>query len=447
MVLAAAITLVCAVLVVAPSASPAGATPSAGDQTAADPVVAYIMSDEGVDQAVAKRRAAIESEASPLAAQMRKQFGNRFSSVYANKDSSLTVAVTRPVSTDLGVVTKAAAGLGLGRSDVKIKGAKYTEKQYKQGVAQVLHSMSGTVHAGFSVAADTVAETLTVTLPKTYASQQATARASLARSASSMTVLPVHIAFADPPQLKSIHDTGCDAFNECNAPLRGGIRISPNVTKGICTAGFNVRSRSNGVLYMLTAGHCLNSAVNAPYYGFQMGPPSGAHLLGPIHNEDYGNGAPYYSDEGIIQITNTAGWAARAWVLVYDGSAVAGSGPDPTRDYAYNISSDAGSAASDVRVCFTGEGSGTTNCGKVTNPYAGASYCDAHGENCVVVEELEKTNFCVRGGDSGGPVYAAHKGYGIIEGGSTTCGSGEYAFFVPLSKAEHDMNVNLATGT
>lgn len=71
---------------------------------------------------------------------------------------------------------------------------------------------------------------------------------------------------------------GC-TYPYCDPPLRAGIRISDSQFS--CTGGFLGRSRSDGVLYQFTSGHC-NDPVGATWSTQFAG--GSTHAIGPFHN-------------------------------------------------------------------------------------------------------------------------------------------------------------------
>lgn len=208
--------------------------------------------------------------------------------------------------------------------------------------------------------------------------------------------------------------TACTANGHyCDPSLRGGIRMNEG-----CTLGFIVRSRSDNVLYAMTAGHCGGGTWTTNFTD------GTTHTIGPVHNSVYGAAG----DAQIIRISNPSGWSPRAWVLVRASA-------DTTRDETYHIGSVGGSTIG-MRICKTGYTAGS-DCGTVTE----LNYTATYG-----VQHLGVANFCVSPGDSGGPVYASHVAYGITSGhrtGASPCRS----YYQGARGAEDLMNVNIALGS
>lgn len=86
-------------------------------------------------------------------------------------------------------------------------------------------------------------------------------------------MLNVHAAAGDAQA------QACSA-HYCDVPLRGGVRFDGTVG---CTLGFIGRSRANGRLYAITAGHCLRVPNGTQTTSrFASGPTN--HIIGPARN-------------------------------------------------------------------------------------------------------------------------------------------------------------------
>ncbi|GAA1866974.1 S1 family peptidase [Myceligenerans crystallogenes] len=212
-------------------------------------------------------------------------------------------------------------------------------------------------------------------------------------------------------------------FPYCDPPLRGGVRTWGG---GGCTLGFIARSRADGKLYGLTAGHCVTKGTM--YYTL-FATDQSSHWIGPGHNRVFGGSG----DAGIIDISNPTGWRPRAWVYVGESPARDGVG-GTSRVTEYTITSD-GSSREGMRVCKTGATAETT-CGRVDAVDVTVDYTDG-----PVVNHLAQANLCSKSGDSGGPVFADHVAYGLVSGSRTgTCVS----FYQGVRGAENLMNVDVA---
>jgi hypothetical protein len=207
----------------------------------------------------------------------------------------------------------------------------------------------------------------------------------------------------------------------CDPPLRGGVGIT--ASGGQCSAGFNVRSVSDGKRYLLTAGHCDVGGIWRTRFA-----NNEIHDIGPRHNSVFNaNG-----DAMIIRVNNPAGWNPKPWVFVTgDGST--------TRDETYSIGR-AGTTSIGMSVCMTGRRDGT-ECGEVIDndtPGAGG-----------VRHVAEVRGGCIRTGDSGGAVYRNHTAFGIVHGGRFPGGDGDRCsttwFYQGIRGAMSQLNVRLVT--
>ena len=205
----------------------------------------------------------------------------------------------------------------------------------------------------------------------------------------------------------------------CDPPLRSGIWTYAGVTG--CTGSFIARSRSDGRLFQMTAGHC-RVVWNATWLtDFVNGVP---HTIGRIHNSRFDSSG----DLGITAVNNPPGWRSRAWVSVRGGQGT-------TTNPQYPIWDDA-SPVLGIRVCLSGAGSRLASCGVVTRTDVTLTYTDRR----VTVSGLTEANFCPVPGDSGSPVFAGHVAYGVISGSSGVCNG----YFEPVQTIEKLMNVNVA---
>jgi hypothetical protein len=208
------------------------------------------------------------------------------------------------------------------------------------------------------------------------------------------------------------------SYPNCDPPLRAGIAIYRN---GIgCTAGFLARSNSDNLLYQFTAGHCAVDGGSSNWFAFALGAEP---AIGPID-------ARYVffagGDAAIMRVVNPGYWKARAWVNVTASSYT-------TADSQYPITSDGGTVGG-MRICTTGAHYGRSDCGNVQ--YVGVVFSYDH----VTVGSLAEGNFCGVAGDSGAPMYADHRAYGIHVAGLSTCDS----FYQGIHAAESILNVHVA---
>jgi hypothetical protein len=216
----------------------------------------------------------------------------------------------------------------------------------------------------------------------------------------------------------------------CDPPLRAGIAIDYPAD---CTGGFPARSRSDNKLYLFTAGHCTRNRPDTWWTWF---PDGSQHDIGPVHNCIAGVGPANncqqgYGDYAILRVLNPSGWEqGRGWVFVRDSESFDGV-EGTTRDPSYEIN-DVSRVGDGWRVCKSGRHG--TSCGRVFD--LGYSYTEAGG---YTYRYLARADYCWRGGDSGGPIYAYHHAYGIHHGGVALC----TGYIQSIVNAQDGMNVDI----
>jgi streptogrisin C len=201
-------------------------------------------------------------------------------------------------------------------------------------------------------------------------------------------------------------------YTMCDDPLRSGTTIYANTPgpggAGHCTTGFNVQSNSDNKAYILTAGHCVTivTGTRSTVWTTKMPQDHLIHEIGPVHNHAFGT-----IDGAIIRINNPSGWAPTYRQLVY-----ADGGPMPTvRNTLYPILQVGGyTYIPGGYLCRTGASS-QTDCGEFLSP-----------DNDVTngPQNLGRVDMQACEGDSGGGVFRANRGYGIV---SHLSGSNRYS--------------------
>lgn len=214
-----------------------------------------------------------------------------------------------------------------------------------------------------------------------------------------------------------------DAALFCSNPLRGGVLMGYSST-GHCTPGFIVRSNSNDLAYVLTAGHCLD----APAVGVTWGSNDNGfanHPIGPTHP---GSTFGLAGDYGLVRM-NGGYWNTSQYV-VYDGAT--------TWNESYAISGHSGSYR-DMPICATVGwgivGGKNTDCGSVQS----VNQTDIVGG--VQVQSMGLSDLCVGvSGGSGGPFFKEGRAFGTLIGGST-CNT----YYQGVGAALNGLNVHLVT--
>lgn len=202
------------------------------------------------------------------------------------------------------------------------------------------------------------------------------------------------------------HQLACYAGTRpaCDDPLRGGIameEVSPNGF-GLCTAGFNAKSRSDGKPYVLTAGHCVNVANRLDSrWQTQMPKDGGLHWIGYWWNGQFNDAG----DAGIVTVDNPTGWRPGPYVLVRRSP----EGPfDTEENQLYvirGVRTVSGLTIDGSVLCKTGAVTATT-CGL----FRGGGIDAGPGRP----DNLGHVSAMTCQGDSGGPVYKSHYGYGLV---------------------------------
>jgi hypothetical protein len=209
----------------------------------------------------------------------------------------------------------------------------------------------------------------------------------------------------------------------CDPPLRSGIQTFTDAVG--CTGGFVARSRTDGLPYQFTSGHCRVVPSQTWLTNFAN---LQAHAIGPAHRSRFDSAG----DAAIVRISNPVGWQPRGWVAVRTGSGTTG---DPTYPLFTSASPVVG-----VRVCVSGGASGAGSCGVVTAVGVTASF--SFLGKLTTVKGLARANFCASSGDSGSPVFASHTAYGILSAGARSGINQCSSLFEPIRTAENLLNVN-----
>lgn len=200
---------------------------------------------------------------------------------------------------------------------------------------------------------------------------------------------------------------------KCDPPLRGSVKT------GVCSVGFNVRSRFDNRPYVLTAGHCRNAGIGPWSTKFA---DDSQHVIGSFHN--------WRSDEetdvGIIAVDNPTGWSFGWPMITVDGTG----GYHQNENYVIERLLD---PLLGDRVCFTGGKSSRTDCGSVLD-------ISTSGGGYRTTGLFKVSDLCTMGGDSGSPYFSLNSAYGIHSGGIGICGGGVAE---QATEAEYWMNVEI----
>ena len=388
----------------------AGGTPALADEPddLIDPAVASLMVERGLDKAEATRRIGWQERSDDLADAVEAAVGPDLSGGVwiGSDDDRVTVGVlaaAAPIDALRSTVAALAANVGLEGAGLNVVSVRHSLAKLVEASDWLIDRVEAANEGATSLLTaggyTTAGNVVRLGIPPAPAVLTPAQQAAVAEARQRYgDMLATYTADG------SAHADACSA-HYCDVPLRGGVRFDGT---GGCTLGFIGRSRANGRLYAITAGHCLRVPNGTSTTSrFASGPTN--HIIGPARNSVLGR----RGDAGIIEITNYTGWKPRAWVYVTKSLAVGI--PGTVRNESYPIRRD-GVSRVGLRVCKRGYSRHATSCGRVTELNASVYYTDHR----VTVGGLAVADYCALDGDSGGPVFAGNTAYGIHSGSSNS---------------------------
>lgn len=415
----------------APCASPPSFTLTA-------PEVVSLAAERRITAGAAAARLRLQYRAAELGARVRAAVGPAFGGLWVQADNGdrLAVGVVKgeAASSATELVRQVAADCGVGPG-TDIVPVAHSFADLKRSVGKLSADVAG-ANAGarqsLGVALLTRYNVIELRVPAAgdlTARQQALISAAQTLYGSMLRVRRTSTSFT--PSVCSV------AIGSCDAPLRGGVAafLTNAQTSSWCTLGFLARSRTDAVLYVVTAGHCVFDSFagvdtrKTVWWARQ--PSTGTfHHIGTPHSSFF----DFHGDGALINVENPAGWMAHAWVWVRP--------PEPTNE-TYKIAADGSQEDADgSRLCHTGLRSGTV-CGTVTGIFVAVRYVDRQGNPYpFTMTSMMQSSACGAAGDSGGPHFNLHIAYGIHSGSSTSgaCQS----TIQPVQQAENLLNVDLS---
>ena len=186
------------------------------------------------------------------------------------------------------------------------------------------------------------------------------------------------------PKPAALQRLSCSGFHWCDPPLRGGVRLV-YAGAGECTGGFIVRSVSNNIRYLLTAGHCLEGRSNTWNSHFADG---SSHDIGEPHSRT--------NDVGLLEITNPSGWSPEHYIQTQSDSSY------PINQY--------GVPGLGGTICMSGAYT-DSNCATVTGDLARRDG----------TPNTLRASFCAQPGDSGAPAFVYNIALGSVIGRYHPC--------------------------
>lgn len=369
-----------------------------------DPAVEFTMEQYGVSQAEAERRIKLQEAASAFNEFATASFSKTYGGLWI--DQQVGQVVIAGAARDLDALSREAAGQGL------------------TGVRTVAVARSIAALLDLREELQRAAGSSLLSYLDIKQNRIALADPQLPEPAAAFRAKHAD-AFVTDPQLSTVRLQACQ-FPYCDAPLRAGVGIIPKgYTSFQCTNAFNVRSKSDGKYFSLTAGHCVDSF---PGYTWQTRFATGAyHDLGARHNDTYPG-----VDAAIVNLLNPTGWSPGPRVVVWGGKGL-------TQNDNYGISGQ-GVAAYGATVCHSGAKSGS-KCGTAEQ------FNVTVGNSTGTVGVKMAGGRCTEGGDSGGPWWANGRAYGIHTAGTDPTLATCMSYYTRVDDAMNGLNVRLITTT
>ena len=331
-------------------------------------VLHALRRDLGLTEEQARRQGALQAKAIKLDQELQATLGDAFAgSKYDARTGKLVVMVSdasklddaeargaqaRPVKHSRAKLERVKAAL-----DAAAGKAKGTDRRHG-GPRQA--AAAGVV----SWYVDSESNTVHVTVDKARAKQ---ARAELAKYGDAVSIEETAVT----PMAAAAYMDGGDSINYNS-----------------CSAGFNLRNRSTGVRYLLTAGHCV--AAGSTTRG------QGGVVFGPVLERWF----PTY-DDAIIRNDNPSYWVQGPWVDT-----------NPSNGSVISVYTHT-DAPVGTTVCKSGITTRWT-CGRITAKNETVTY-----DGTSTVYGLTRHSACVEKGDSGGAnvsVTDAYRAEGVSSG-------------------------------
>lgn len=439
----------------APSAATTNPTTTAAPAPTADTIVApasiaYLREQYGVSEAEARRRLALQQSSTALERELAAAYPDEYAGMWLDQEAGgvLRVAATQPER------LAPALAKSLDAAHVSPVRVARSLRQLDAAADRARTALRGT--PGVAVAVDPVTNQVVVSTEQQVdqADPRLAAALSTAGAAGRLHRRPVD---AGVPK-------ACDPIYCAQAPMRAGIRLDvPRDDKSVggCTTGWNLRSRTTGEYFVLTAGHCVlnpltHSRVDDTWHQF-LGPkvpvtvehPNATTrgLLGENVKGNPGSTAAYdYAimpyQPGARDLWDVTREMVRAGkVPGINFWCPAGTSGCTSRDIAISGVIPLASVKRGWIVCATGGG---------YTPKAGETYVDSGagagyvpGTHCGQVKDvtaLITVQICARPGDSGGPLFTEADGgalgilkYGDSRSGKCVAGDTEVNHYSPLA--------------
>lgn len=382
------------------AAIPAGGT--AGQEAPADPAPApagltpavdYLVSEYGLDEAVAAEQVEFSAVMEERTPEIRSAFGDSFAGAWIDNSipGTLYVASTQPD----GAAT-VLADLGIAAT---IRDVSYSQADLDSGLVRLWDLLREGYPAapesdfGFRVAVDIQANEIDLELAPYYPITP--------ELEDTIAGFTPHIDVKSTDGWEPGVDEACDDRYNCWPDLRAGLHVrGQNSPHHSCTLGYTMRR--DAVRYVSTAGHCTGSPWEH----------DSINIGSTLASEDSGE-----IDFKIIDIDNHTFWDAKPWVF-------------RPANHAVHVTSQINipdASLEGITLCVSGING--QKCGELVD------YSASHGDNY----RQGKINVNACDGDSGGPVYNYYtdKAYGTHVSGSDGCGGAGSSYFTWIAAVEY----------
>jgi streptogrisin C len=181
-------------------------------------------------------------------------------------------------------------------------------------------------------------------------------------------------SFSVVSEPRDVTPAACTSRTRCGSPLRGGVRIASPAS--YCSLGF-VGADGDGNRWAITAAHCGGAGSRWSTNGIRIGALGHRRFGGTL-------------DMAAVRVSNDR-WEDDPAGYLYNTSTAKGDQVDHVRGRGYVVRG--------MTLCHAGYRTGR-RCGRVLSPSTG--YRITGGPE---IQRAVWIRACVRGGDSGGPVY------------------------------------------
>lgn len=423
------------------TAPKAGPSPSLADTASETPTVVDVAAqamahDEGIGVSVATSRIQSQAAQADLVDQVSAQYPQFFAGAWVDQsDGSLVLTFTNAPSAAVRLASEQTF------PTIIKSGAIYTEADLLAKQAD-LSEVTADAPTGpgmhWTSFIDVRANQLVLTVP--LKSNQAV-KALSTETAALNGEDPDSIRTVRKKESAVVTQLSCnDSYVSCDPPVRGGVRIrgeysiynGRGYSASFCTSGFVTESNLSSNRYMVTAGHCLSeySSSGSTWYSYNSTPYIFDIGTQTIYNDTTSG------DYGAFHISAVS---SEPGIFIQDDQNPPASA---TRTTSYSITGSA-SAVAGQYLCKAGY-VGHTACGQVIS----SDSTTPNGLLHSLYISLIGSDHYACPGDSGGPIVANNRAYGLVIQGNpfATVGSCFNSYYAQkIGPALSGMNLHLYT--